>query len=64
MMTDLAELADRSREKGPMRKAPLGFVLAIMGSVAEATRDYMTLDAKNAKKHCKDGFDAIWRMVE
>jgi AcrR family transcriptional regulator len=64
MMADLAELVDRSRATGPMRKAPLGFVLAIMNSVAEATMDYMTHDAPNAKKHCKEGFDALWRMVE
>ena len=64
MMANLAELADRSRANGPMRKAPLGFVLAIMNSVAEATMDYMTQDPKNAKRHCKEGFDALWRMVE
>ena len=64
MMADLAELADRSRANGPMRKVPLGFVLAIMNSVAEATMDYMTQDAPNAKKHCREGFDALWRMLE
>jgi hypothetical protein len=47
-----------------MRKVPLGFVLAIMNAVAESTMDYMTQDATNAKKHCKEGFDALWRMVE
>jgi AcrR family transcriptional regulator len=64
IMADLAEMADRSRANGPMRKAPLGFVLAMMNSVAEATMDYMTQDAPNAKKYCKEGFDALWRMVE
>lgn len=64
VMADLAELADRSRANGPMSKAPLGFVLAIMNAVAESTMDYMTQDAKNAKKHCKEGFDALWRMVQ
>lgn len=64
MMADLSELGDRSRANGHMRKAPLGFVLAIMNSVAEATMDYMTQDAANAKKHCREGFDAIWRMME
>ena len=63
MMADLAELADESRAHGAMRNAPLGFVLSIMNSVAEATMDYMTQDAPNAKKHCKAGFDAVWRMV-
>ena len=63
MMADLAQLADQSRAHGAMRSAPLGFVLSIMNSVAEATMDYMTQDAPNAKKHCKGGFDAVWRML-
>jgi hypothetical protein len=62
-MTELAELADQSRANGAMRNAPLGFVLSILNSVAEATMDYMTQDAANAKKHCKEGFDAVWRMM-
>ncbi|HEY1903374.1 MAG TPA: TetR/AcrR family transcriptional regulator [Terracidiphilus sp.] len=64
MMANLAELVERSRANGPMRSAPLGFVLALMNSVAEATMDYMTHDPANANKHCKAGFDALWRMVE
>ena len=63
MMADIADLADRSRANGPMRKAPLGFVLAIMNSVAEATMDYMKKDAPNTKKHCKEGFEALWRIL-
>lgn len=63
IMAELAELADQSRANGAMRNAPLGFVLSILSSVAEATMDYMTQDAANAKKHCKEGFDAVWRMM-
>jgi len=62
-MAPVAALLERSRAKGPMRKAPMGFVVAIMNSVAEATMDFMTQDAKNAKKHCRAGFDALWRML-
>jgi AcrR family transcriptional regulator len=62
-MARIAELLERSRANGPMRKAPMSFVLAIMNSVAEATMDFMTQDSINAKKHCKVGFDALWRMV-
>ena len=43
--------------------APMGFVVAIMNSVAEATMDFMAQDPTNAKKHCKAGFDAVWRMI-
>jgi len=35
-----------------------------MNSVADATMDYMVQDPENARKHCKAGFDALWRMLE
>jgi len=62
-MARIAELMERSRAKGPMRKASMGFVAALMNSIAEATMDYMVQDAKNATKHCKVGFDALWRTL-
>jgi AcrR family transcriptional regulator len=62
-MTGIADLLERSRANGPMRKASMGFVFAIMNSVAEATMDFMAQDPTNAKKHCKAGFDAVWRMI-
>jgi AcrR family transcriptional regulator len=64
MMAPLAELVERSRKNGSMQKAPLAFVLTLMNSVGEATMDFMTQDSANAKKHCKVGFDAVWRMLE
>jgi AcrR family transcriptional regulator len=62
-MARIGELLERSRARGPMSKAPMGFVVLLMSSVAEATMDFMTQDPKNAKKHCKTGFDAVWRIV-
>ncbi len=62
-MAPVAELLERARAGGPMQKAPKGFVVALMNSVAEATMDFMVQDPKNAKKHCKAGFDALWRML-
>jgi AcrR family transcriptional regulator len=62
-MAGIAELMERSRAKGPMRKAPMGFVAAIMNSLAEATMDFMVQDPTNADKHCKVGFDALWRVL-
>ena len=62
-MAGIGELLERSRANGPMRKAPMGFVAAIMNSVAEATMDFMVQDLMSAKKHCKAGFDALWRMI-
>ncbi len=62
-MAGIAELLERSRANGPMRKVPTGFVFSIMNSLAEATMDFMTRDAANARKHCKEGFEALWRMI-
>jgi AcrR family transcriptional regulator len=59
----VAEVLERGRTNGPMQKAPMAFILAIMNSVAETTIDFMTKDPANAKKHSKMGFDALWRML-
>ncbi len=62
-MEHVATLLERVRALGPMSKAPKGLVLTLMNSVAEATIDFAAQDPANAKKHCKVGFDALWRMV-
>ncbi len=62
-MAPVAELLGRCRAGGAMQKAPMGFVVAVMNSVAEATMDFMIQDPANAKKHSKEGFDALWRML-
>jgi AcrR family transcriptional regulator len=62
-MAGVADLLDRVRANGPLRNAPMGFVAAIMNSMAEATMDFMIHDPTNAKKHCKLGFDALWRAI-
>jgi AcrR family transcriptional regulator len=62
-MAVVAEMLERIRANGPLRTAPKGFVIAIMNSLAEATMDFMIQDPTNAKKHCKVGFDALWRVV-
>jgi len=62
-MAGFAELLELSRANGPMRDVPMGFVVAIMSSLAEATMDFMVQDPSNAEKHCKIGFDALWRIL-
>ena len=62
-MAPVAELLERGRANGPMQRAPMGFVVALMNSVAEATMDFMTQAPAHAKKHSKVGFDALWRML-
>ena len=59
----IRELLERSRESGPMRDAPLGFVASLMSALAEATIDFMIRDPANADKHSKAAFDALWRMI-
>jgi AcrR family transcriptional regulator len=62
-MARIGELLERSRANGPMRGVPMGFVIGIMNSVAEATMDFMVQDPTNADKYCQVGFDAIWRVI-
>jgi AcrR family transcriptional regulator len=59
----VAELLEQIRANGSMRKVPMAFVAAIMNSLAEATMDFIVHDQKNADKHCKVGFDALWRVL-
>lgn len=62
-MAGVARILERSRASGPMRAAPLGFVVALMTSIADATVDFMIHDPVNADEHCLAAFDALWRMV-
>jgi AcrR family transcriptional regulator len=62
-MATISELIERSRASGPLRKAPMAFVAAIMNALAETTMDFIIQDPANAKKHCKAGFDALWRAI-
>ncbi len=62
-MAGAAELMERVRAGGSMRKIPMAFVLGLMNSVAEATMDFMAQDPASAKMHCLAGFEALWRMV-
>lgn len=62
-MVPVAALLQRIVAGGPMAKAPMSFVVALMNATAEATMDAMADDPAHAKKHCKTGFEALWRMV-
>lgn len=63
VMAGIAVLLEQSRAKGPMRNAPREFIVNIMNAMADATADFMIQDKAGAKKHCKDGFDALWRIL-
>jgi AcrR family transcriptional regulator len=62
-MMGIADLTQQMRASGPMHNAPMPFVATIMSAMAEATMDFMIQDPANAKKHCKAGFDALWRAI-
>jgi AcrR family transcriptional regulator len=62
-MKSIAEILERSRENGPMRDAPLAFVVALANAVADATIDFIIQDPDNADAHARDGFEALWRVI-
>lgn len=62
-MAGIGELLERSRENGPMRDVPLGFVLALMSAMADTTIDFMINDPANAEEHRVTAFNAMWRML-
>jgi len=59
----IAVLLERSRANGPMREAPLGFVLALTNAVADATVDAIIREPDQAESHGRIAFDAIWRVL-
>jgi AcrR family transcriptional regulator len=62
-MAAIADLLKQVLANGPMSKAPMVFAVALMNATADATIDLMSQDLAHAKKHCKMGFDALWRML-
>lgn len=63
VMAGVAALLQRARANGPLRAAPMAFVVAIMNAVGDVTMDFMIQDPAHAKKHCKAGFEALWRAL-
>jgi AcrR family transcriptional regulator len=62
-LAGIARILERSRENGPMRDAPLAFVVALANALADATIDYIIGDPDHADTHGMAGFDALWRMI-
>ena len=62
-MAPMRKMLERIHSNGAMHGASKGLFMAIMNSVAEATMDFMVQDPKNADKHCRIGFEALWRMI-
>lgn len=62
-MKSIAEILERSRANGPLRDAPLAFVVALANAVADATIDFVIRDPDHAEAHARDGFEALWRAI-
>lgn len=63
VMAPVAALLERVRAAGPMRAAPLAFLVALMNAVGDATIDFMAADPANAKRYADTGFEALWRVL-
>ncbi|MEW2519963.1 TetR/AcrR family transcriptional regulator [Actinacidiphila alni] len=61
-MAGVAAIMERGRESGPLKDAPLAFVITLANALAEATIDYALKDPENAETHGRSGFDALWRI--
>ena len=59
----IAALLEQSRVSGPMREAPLGFVLELTSAIADATSDAMIREPDRAETNARIAFDAVWRML-
>jgi AcrR family transcriptional regulator len=62
-MARVAGMLERARARGPMRDAPVEFVVAIMNSLADTTMDFMVRDPANAGEHRRAGFEALCRVL-
>jgi AcrR family transcriptional regulator len=62
-LAGVAALVEKSRANGPLAGAPLGFVAALIGALADTTMEFMIADPANAETHCLTAFEAVWRML-
>ena len=62
-LAGIMQLLERSREEGPLRDAPLGFIATLMTALAEATADFVIRNPANADRHGAAAFEALWRVV-
>lgn len=62
-MTGIASIFERTRQAGPMREAPLAFVAALMGAIADTTIDFMIAEPAKADEHCTTSFEVLRRML-
>ncbi len=59
----IADLLERSRANGPMRDAPLGFVLTLTTAIADAAIDAIIREPAEAEGRGSVAFEAMWRVL-
>lgn len=59
----IADLLERSRASGPMRDAPLGFVLTLTTAIADAAIDAIIREPAEAEARGSVAFEATWRVL-
>ena len=59
----MAELLERSPAGGPMQAVPLGFVVMLIGAMADATMDAIIRDRAEADARSEVAFEAVWRVL-
>ena len=59
----MADLLERIRADGPMKAAPLGFVLTLTSAMAGTTMDAMIREPGKAEARSADAFEAVWRVL-
>lgn len=60
---DVTDLLGKAMAQGGLRNQTPIFVGALMGAMADTTRDFITQDPASAETISKDGFSAFWNAI-
>ena len=60
---DIGATIHDSIGKGLLRNYPPMFLLAMMGSLADISIDFMTREPDQAERYCEAGFEAFWNAI-
>jgi len=61
--TGIVELLKQAMGHGALKAQPSSFAAALMGSMADTTKDFMAAEPTKAKQTCKAGFEAFWNAL-
>ena len=60
-MAGVGDLLRQMQAGGSLRNISMEFTVAIVNSLTETTMDFMINNPADARKHCKTGFEVLWR---